>query len=40
MNLEELRFDCAVKQKKGLHFILAFIISQSSIKTGCGHYSK
>lgn len=26
MNLEELRLDCAVKQKKGLHFILASII--------------
>ncbi len=26
MNLEELRIDCAMKQKKGLHFILASII--------------
>ena len=26
MNLEQMRFDCAVKQKKGLHFILASII--------------
>lgn len=26
MNLEELRFDCAIKQKKGLHFILASIV--------------
>ncbi len=26
MNLEELRLDCAIKQKKGLHFILASII--------------
>lgn len=26
MNLEQLRLDCAVKQKKGLHFILASII--------------
>jgi len=26
MNLEELRWDCAIKQKKGLHFILASII--------------
>ncbi len=26
MNLEELRLDCAMKQKKGLHFILASII--------------
>jgi hypothetical protein len=26
MNLEELRTDCAVKQKKGLHFILASIV--------------
>ena len=25
MNLEELRLDCAVKQKKGLHFILASV---------------
>ena len=26
MNLEEIRTDCALKQKKGLHFILASII--------------
>lgn len=26
MNLEEMRLDCALKQKKGLHFILASII--------------
>lgn len=26
MNLEELRLDCAIKQKKGLHFILASIL--------------
>ncbi len=26
MNLEELRLDCAINQKKGLHFILASII--------------
>lgn len=26
MNLEELRFDCAMKQRKGLHFILASIV--------------
>ena len=26
MNLEELRLDCAIKQKRGLHFILASII--------------
>lgn len=26
MNLQELRTDCAIKQKKGLHFILASII--------------
>ncbi|MBK1810754.1 hypothetical protein JHL18_08900 [Clostridium sp. YIM B02505] len=26
MNLEALRLDCAIKQKKGLHFILASII--------------
>ena len=26
MDLEELRFDCVVKQKKGLHFILASVV--------------
>lgn len=26
MNLEELRIDCAIKQKKGIHFIFASII--------------
>ena len=26
MDLEELRLDCAIKQKKGLHFILASIV--------------
>ena len=26
MNLEELRLDCAVKQKKGLHFIMASVL--------------
>lgn len=26
MGLEELRLDCAIKQKKGLHFILASVI--------------
>lgn len=26
MNLEEMRLDCAVKQKKGLHFIIASVI--------------
>ena len=26
MNLEELRIDCSLKQKKGLHFILASVI--------------
>ena len=26
MNIEELRLDCAVKQKKGLHFILASVV--------------
>lgn len=26
MNLEQLRLDCAIKQKKGLHFILASIL--------------
>lgn len=31
MNLEELRLDCAIKQKKGLHFILASIIIWSIV---------
>lgn len=31
MNLEEMRFDCAVKQKKGLHFILASILIWSAV---------
>jgi len=31
MNLEEMRLDCAVKQKKGLHFILASIIIWSVV---------
>lgn len=31
MNLEELRLDCAIKQKKGLHFILASIIIWSAV---------
>ena len=31
MNLEELRLDCAIKQKRGLHFILASIIIWFSI---------
>ena len=26
MNLDELRFDCAIKQKKGLHIIMASVI--------------
>lgn len=26
MNLEEMRLDCFIKQKKGLHFILVAII--------------
>ena len=26
MNLQELRNDCAIKQKKGLHFILASVL--------------
>lgn len=26
MNLDKLRLDCAIKQKKGLHFILASIL--------------
>jgi len=31
MNLEELRLDCVVKQKKGLHFILASVVIWSAI---------
>ncbi len=31
MNLEEMRLDCSVKQKKGLHFILASIIIWSIV---------
>jgi len=31
MNLEEMRFDCAVKQKKGLHFILASILIWAAV---------
>lgn len=31
MNLDELRLDCSLKQKKGLHFILASIIIWSAV---------
>lgn len=31
MNLDELRIDCAVKQKKGIHFILASVIIWSAV---------
>jgi len=31
LDLEELRLDCAVKQKKGLHFILASVIIWSAL---------
>jgi hypothetical protein len=31
MSLEELRKDCAIKQKKGLHFILASVVIWSAI---------
>ena len=31
MSLEELRIDCAVKQKKGVHFILASIVIWSAV---------
>ena len=31
MNLNELRLDCAIKQKKGLHFILASIIIWTAV---------
>jgi hypothetical protein len=30
-NLEELRLDCAVKQKKGLHFIIASVVIWSAV---------
>ena len=33
MNLEELRLDCAIKQKRGLHFILASIIIWCAVLT-------
>jgi hypothetical protein len=33
MSLQELRIDCAVKQKKGLHFILASVIIWCAILT-------
>ena len=31
MNLEELRIDCAIQQKKGLHFILASVLIWSAV---------
>jgi len=31
MNLEELRFNCAIEQKRGLHFILASVIIWFSV---------
>ena len=31
MNLEDMRLDCSIKQKKGLHFILASIIIWSVV---------
>jgi len=31
MNLEEMQLDCAIKQKKGLHFILASVIIWSAV---------
>lgn len=31
MDLEKLRIDCAIKQKKGLHFILASIVIWSAV---------
>jgi len=31
MNLEEIQLDCAYKQKKGLHFILASVIIWSAV---------
>lgn len=31
MNLEEMRLDCSIKQKKGLHFLLASIIIWSVV---------
>lgn len=31
MNLDEMRLDCSIKQKKGLHFILASIIIWAAV---------
>jgi hypothetical protein len=31
MNLEDLRYDCIVKQKKGLHFILESVVIWSAV---------
>ena len=31
MNLDQLRLDCAIKQKKGLHFILSSIVIWSLV---------
>jgi len=31
MNLQELRIDCAIKQKKGLHFILASVLIWTAV---------
>jgi hypothetical protein len=31
MNLEEMKWDCAIKQKKGLHFILASVIIWAAV---------
>jgi len=31
MNLEEMRLDCSIKQKKGIHFILASVIIWSIV---------
>ena len=37
MTLEEMRLDCSIKQKKGLHFILASIIIWSVVT--CIHFT-
>lgn len=31
MNLDELRLDCAIKQKRGLHFIIASVVIWSAV---------
>ena len=31
MNLEELKKDCSIKQKKGIHFIIASVVIWSMV---------